>query len=360
MPASATVVAAGTTLPWYFTTIGRPRSGWRRPTTWWATLVATSSMVSVSRTSASCVTKSSWNMALIGTGCGSAILRSSLHERPSVGRRRGVVRRPAVVVGVVAHGLGREAHPAQDALHGGRLDLPAQEPFDHGGLVLRVPVLPPDLPTDLGAEVVHVPVVGQRVAPDGVLRVVRCRRRPDREVAEVAQPRQGLGQRLLHRAVVDVGDELVPDRAELLLEVRVLLGQPLPLGLGDATLGLPPHRGPPEPHAEVERVVPGLEPVEELLPVPRLLQAVVLNGAEELVHDPLLHELLVGLLPVLKGRVVVHARAGQDRKEAGRRPEGLVDDPPRSLGGVLHEDLERRAALLGVAGAPGLGASEQF
>src|SRR5439155_27355980 len=97
--------------------------GSRLPTTCWATLAATSRMVSVSSTTTSWVTKSSSNLALMGTGCGSG-MRTSLCSR---GRRLAVLFCPLVLVGVVTHDLRGEAHPGQDAADVGRLDLPGKQ-----------------------------------------------------------------------------------------------------------------------------------------------------------------------------------------------------------------------------------------
>src|SRR2546423_9459169 len=118
--------------------------GRRLPTTCWATLAATSPMVSVSSTRTSWVTKSSPNLALMGTGCGSG-MRTSFCSR---GRYRlAVLFCPRVLVGVVPHDLRGEAHPGQDAAHVGRLDLPAKQALNDRLLLQGILAFPPDLAT---------------------------------------------------------------------------------------------------------------------------------------------------------------------------------------------------------------------
>src|SRR5229473_1294630 len=132
--------------------------GSRLPTTCWATLAATSRMVSVSSTTTNWVTKSSSNLALMGTGCGSG-MRASFCPR---GRcRLAVLFCPLVLVGVVTHDLRGESHPGQDATLVGRLDLPGEQAFNDRLLVQRILVLPPYLATWPRAKVIRVVVVGQ-------------------------------------------------------------------------------------------------------------------------------------------------------------------------------------------------------
>src|SRR6266568_1774278 len=319
--------------------------GRRLPTTCWATLAATSRMVSVSSTRTSWVTKSSSNLALMGTGCGSG-MRTSFCSRGCY--RLAVLFCPLVLVGVVTHHLRGKAHPGQDAAHVGRLDIPSKQVFNDRLLVQRILVLPPDLATWPRAEVIRVAVVRERIAVHGVLRVIGGSGRANGKVAQIAQPGQRFGQGPTHVACVDVLNEGIPDGAPLLLPVRVLLLQPSALGLRHASLWFPPHGWTPEPDAQVQRVVPGLQTSEKLLPVPGLLETVVLNQAQELGDDPFLHELLVGLLAMLERRVVVHAGPGEDGEQPGREPERLVDYPLSALGVVLHEDLEGWSALLRV------------
>src|SRR2546428_380418 len=176
-------------------------------------------MVSVSSTTTSWVTKSSSNLALMGTGCGSG-MRTSLCSR---GRRLAVLFCPLVLVGVVTHDLRGEAHPGQDAADVGRLDLPGKQVFNDCLLVQGIFVLPPDLPARPGAEVIRVAVVGERIAAHGVLRVIGGSRGPDGKMAQIAQPGQRFGQGPCHVASIDVLNESVPDRTPLLLPVRVLL-----------------------------------------------------------------------------------------------------------------------------------------
>src|SRR5437660_12554744 len=101
--------------------------GSRLPTTCWATLAATSRMVSVSSTRTSWVTKSSSNLALMGTGCGSG-MRTSFCSR---GRGRlAVLFCPLVLVGAVSHNLRGQSHPGQDDAYVAQLHLPGQQAFN--------------------------------------------------------------------------------------------------------------------------------------------------------------------------------------------------------------------------------------
>src|SRR2546426_2839895 len=292
-------------------------AGWRLPTTCCATLAATSRMVSVSSTTTSWVTKSSSNLALIGTGCGSG-MRTSFCSRSR--GRLAVLFCPCVLVSVVAHHLRGQTHPGQNPTDIRRLDLACEQPLDDRLLVQHILVLPPDLATWPRAEVIRVAIVRQRITAHGVFRVMGGSRGPDWKMAQIAEPGQCFGQGRCHVAGVDVLNKGVPDGAPLLLPVRVLLLQPRALGFRHASLWFPPHGWTPEPDAQVQRVVPGLQASEKLLPVPGLLEAVVLNQAQELGDDPFLHELLVGLLAMLQGRVVVHAGPGKDGEQPGRDP----------------------------------------
>src|ERR1700686_805105 len=154
-------------------------------------------MVSLSRTTTSCVTKSPSNLALIGMGCGSGMI-SSLRCRG----RLAVLRRPPVVVGVVAHDLRGEAHPCQNTWHVWRLNLAGQQALHDSLIVHGVPVLPPDLAADGRAEVIGVVVVGQGVGAHRVIRVIGCGRRADWEMAKVTEPGQGFGQGAPHVSLV--------------------------------------------------------------------------------------------------------------------------------------------------------------
>src|SRR5207245_9040906 len=88
----------------------------------------------------------------------------------------------------------------------------------------------------------------------------------------------------------------------------LLLLQPCALGFRHASLWFHPHGWTPEPDAQVQRVVPGLQTSEKLLPVPGLLETVVLNQAQELGEDSFLYELLVGQLATLQNMVDGHVR----------------------------------------------------
>src|SRR2546421_9842784 len=225
-------------------------------------------MVSVSSTRTSWVTKSSSNVALMGTGCGSGMRTSFC----SCGRYRlAVLFCPRVFVGVVTHDLRGQAHPGQDAAHVGRLDLPGKQALNDRLLVQCILVFPPDLATWPRAEVICVAVVRERITAHGVFRVIGGSRGPDWKVAQIAEPGQRFGQGPFHVACVDVLNEGIPDGAPLFLPVRVLLLQPRALGLRHASSWFPPHGWTPEPDAQVQRVVPGLQTSEKLLPVPGLL-----------------------------------------------------------------------------------------
>src|SRR6266566_737187 len=126
-------------------------------------------MVSVSSTRTSWVTKSSPNLALMGSGCGSG-MRTSFCSRGSY--RLAVLFCPLVLVGVVAHDLRGQAHPGEDATHVGRLDIPSKQVFNDRLLVQRILVLPPDLATWPRAEVLRVAIVRERIAAHGVFRVM--------------------------------------------------------------------------------------------------------------------------------------------------------------------------------------------
>src|SRR5262249_53023977 len=133
-------------------------------------------------------------------------------------------------------------------------------------------------------------------------------------MARVAKPRHGFRKRGLRIASVYVGDDLVPDRAVNLFPLRVLRVEPLPFSLGHACLRLPPHCRPPEPDSEVQGMVPDIQAVDELVPIPGLLEAIVLKRPDELADNPFVHKFLVRLLPMIKWRVVVHRRTGEDRE----------------------------------------------
>src|SRR5262249_37718950 len=102
--------------------------------------------------------------------------------------------------------------------------------------------------------------------------------------------------RLVSEAVLD---HHVPRTAEgvvpaggLLLAPRALVGAPP--GLVGAAAGprVPPHRLPPVPRAEVERMLIRFRARQEVVPVPGPREPEVLDGAHELVDDELEHELL--------------------------------------------------------------------
>src|SRR5260370_8373682 len=115
-------------------------------------------------------------------------------------------------------------------------------------------------------------------------------------MAQITKPWQRFGQRPLHVASIDVLNERIPDRTPLLFPMGILFLQPDPLGFRYACLRFPPHSGTPEPDAQMQRVVPGLQTSEKPLPVPRLLEALVLNPAHDLAPDPSLPNFFLPLL----------------------------------------------------------------
>ena len=107
-------------------------------------------------------------------------------------------------------------------------------------------------------------------------------------------------------------------------------------------------------------VIP-LELAEELLvPVPRPFQAEVPELVDELLDDPLVHELLERVGAVLQRRVVVHRQPGEQREDVPAPPEHVVDQLLRDvLLAVLDQDLDRRLTLLRVPGLIGLDRGDQ-
>src|ERR1700722_15407695 len=101
-------------------------------------------------------------------------------------------------------------------------------------------------------------------------------------MAHIAKPRYGLRKYRLHIASVYIDDDLVPNWTVNLFPFRVLRAEPLPFGPGHACLRFPPHCRPPEPDSEVQRMVPDIQAVDELVPVPGLLEPIVLKRPKEL------------------------------------------------------------------------------
>src|SRR5258708_38663892 len=93
-----------------------------------------------------------------------------------------------------------------------------------------------------------------------------------------------------------------------------------------------------------------LQFVQQDVPVPRLLQSEFIQRAEELVYDPLLHELLERVLAPATGRQIIHADSGENRKEMPIPPEPLVNEILDILRIVLHHCCEYRVTDLGVPG----------
>src|SRR5688500_9766801 len=265
---------------------------------------------------------------------------------------------PGVAVGVVAAlADDAEAHVLQHAAEVRRVDLPGQEPVDDRHVALiTLGLLLEDPAVDLGAEVVQAAVVLEREV-DQVLE----RRPHDGDVRHVADDREGPGDGLVALALLQVVDDDVPALPERVVPAGVLLLQPVPLVGPDAGHGVEPQGRPPRPQAELLAVVVLVQVTEEDVPVPRLVEAELLQRAGELVDDPLLHELLERPLSVLEGHVVVHGQAGQDREELPRPPEGDVDEVLGLLllAGLDH-GLQDGRADLGVAGLVGLDALDQL
>ena len=177
----------------------------------------------------------------------------------------------------------------------------------------------------------------------------------------VADDRQGPGDGLVALAVLQVVDDDVPALAERVVPAGVLLLQPVPLVGAHAGDGVEPQRRAPRPQAELLAVVVLVEVTQEDVPVPGLVEPEVLEGAGELVDDPLLHELLERALPVLERHVVVHGQAGQDREQLPGPPEGDVDQVlSLVLLAALDHGLEDGRADLGVAGLVGLDALDEL
>jgi hypothetical protein len=113
-------------------------------------------------------------------------------------------------------------------------------------------------------------------------------------------------------------------------------------------------------YALAYHVVVVLERGQEGRPVPGLLESHGVQRPEELVHDPLLDELLEGPRAVLERRQVVHGEAGHHGEEEPAPPEPLVDEPlgERAVGG--DDRLEHRAADLRVPRLVALDARDHF
>ena len=147
----------------------------------------------------------------------------------------------------------------------------------------------------------------------------------------------------------------VPVLAERVVPAGVLLLEPGALLGAGSGHGVPPHRGAPEVDADVVRVVHPVHLVEQLVPVPGLLEPEVAELVDELLVDELLHELLEGVRAVLDGRVVVHRQTGEEREQLPRAPEHLVEQVLRDVGlARLHEHLDGGLALLRVTRLVGL------
>src|SRR5580704_15842548 len=161
-------------------------------------------------------------------------------------------------------------------------------------------------------------------------------------MAHIAEPRYGLRGHRLHIAGLYVEDDLVPYWPVNLLPLRILRVEPPPFGLGHARLRPPPHCRPPEPHAEVQGMVPDIQAVDELAPVPGLFEPIVLKRPNKLADDPFVHKFLIRLLPMIKRRVIIHRRTGEDREYPSRQPEHLVHDPLGAHWIMLHQYLQGR------------------
>ena len=131
-------------------------------------------------------------------------------------------------------------------------------------------------------------------------------------------------------------------------DVGVLRAQPGALGRPGHD-EIEPDRRPVGVGARVDHVVVAAERALEGLPVPGPLEAHLLEHVQELIDDPLLHELLERERAVLDGREVVHREAGHDGEELPAAPEPLVDEGLRARAIVLDQLREHRPADLGVA-----------
>ena len=73
---------------------------------------------------------------------------------------------------------------------------------------------------------------------------------------------------------IDIFDDLVPKHAPTVVPVWIFLIEPLAFRPRDARIRLPEERG-AEPHSQVQGMMPVIETIQELAPIPGLFQAVV-------------------------------------------------------------------------------------
>src|SRR5882762_3076281 len=193
----------------------------------------------------------------------------SLFSRLRRGREFG---RPAIVVNVVSHHIGSNPHPLQNAGEVRRLDQTSDEPIDHvqmSGVALRLEVKAPF--RHVRVEIVGPSVVFALEAFD----VMAIPMRPDWKLSQTAERRKRVRQRFPLLAAVDVLDDLVPKHAPTVLPARIFLIEPAAFRPGDAGVRLPENSGTPEPYSQVQGMVPVIETIQELAPIPGFFQAVV-------------------------------------------------------------------------------------
>ena len=205
--------------------------------------------------------------------------------------------------------------------------LPGDDPVDH--VLVRgetAQLLGEDPPARFGAE--------QVLAATRLERACGVPARPDehrRQLAQVAERRQGVGE----GAGLALGGpcplEAIPDRPERLLPQRVLLRQPVTVGV--VRHGhVEPQRGPVRVEAELEAVMGKVQFLQEEVPEPRPLETELGEVLRELLDHPLLHELLERPGTGAAWGEVVHGRAGEGHEEPPAPPPHLVDEV---LGAVL-------------------------
>ena len=228
-------------------------------------------------------------------------------------------------------------------------------PLIAGGLNLEDPL------AGLGAEVI-APALVVEVEVGGVPRAAvhlppHAGDAGHLQPAHVADQRRHLRHGPLEAALADVVDHHVPALAVGVVPARVLLLQPVALGRRDAGDGPPPLGRAVDVDTDLLAVVEGLDVVQEIVPVPRQVEADCLDVAGELVDHPFVHELLERVLAELQRRVVVHGDAAEGGELLPDTPEADIDQPLRlRLAPVLDHDADERRADLRMARLVGLDA----
>src|SRR3989442_4641424 len=182
----------------------------------------------------------------------------------------------------------------------------------------------------------------------------------DGNLAHVTDYRERLWKRLLDLSLTCMRCDHIPSFAKSVVPAGVFGLEPIPLGRRNTSIWVPPHGRTPEPDAEMQAMVIPVQLIQEGLPVPGGLHAEIAELVHKLLDDPLFHELLERHGAVFERRVVVHRESGEQAEEAPASPEHHVY---QSLGfilhAVLHQNLQRRLALLGMASLIGLDAGDQ-